>query len=192
MLERGLVTSTVGNISARGGAGMLITPTRVHPEDLTPESVVEIALDGQGGEGPSLEWRLHAAVYEVRRDVAAIVHTHSPYAVARSFDPEPLIVDTEERVYLGLDRVEVAPPGDAGTPALARAAAAALGERDAVLLARHGVVATGQTPRDALELGATIEHLAIIDHVRAAAQPTGRPPAPRLRSRPVEQLRHRG
>jgi len=161
-LARGLVTSTVGNVSARCETGMLITPTRRHPEDLAPDDIVELSLDGLGAGEPSLEWRLHAAVYRARPDVGAIVHTHSPHAVARSFDPSSLVVETEERVYLGLDRIDVAPPGGAGTPELARAAVRTLGSRPAVLLARHGVVGTGADPRSALEMCCAVEHQAQI------------------------------
>jgi len=164
MLARGLVTGTAGNVSARHSRGMLLTPTRVHADDLTPESLVELTLAGAvSGEGrPSLEWRLHAAIYERRADVSAIVHTHSPYAVARSFDTAPVVVDTQERSYLGLEQIAVAPAVPAGSAELAEVAAAALGTAPAVLLSRHGVVAVGASPRDALELASTVEQLAQI------------------------------
>jgi len=170
---RGLVTATVGNVSARCRAGMLITPSRRRYHELQPSDIVRITLDGdpleRGGE-PSLEWRLHAAVYAARFDVGAIVHTHSPYATARSFAPDPLVVQTEEREYLGLDLVEVARAAPSGTEALACAAADALGERPAVLLGRHGVVAVGETVSDAFELCWTVEHQALIEHVRSGAR----------------------
>lgn len=173
MLDRGLVTGTAGNVSARLGAGMLITPTRVHPDDLEPGDVVELGLDGAvaGPGSPSLEWRLHAAIYRARADVEAIVHTHSPHAVARSFDTNPVAVQTQERGYLGFDRIAVAAPVAAGSAELAEAAMAALAGAPAVLLSRHGVVAVGPTPRDALELASTVEHLSQIDLLVAQSAP---------------------
>jgi len=165
MRELGLVTHTVGNVSARADAGMLITPTRVHPDDLDPAQIVELTLDGHGTANPSLEWRLHAAIYQARSDVHAIVHTHSPHAVARSFDPTPLIVETEERTYLELDRVDVVPHAPAGSAELADAVAETLADRPAVLLARHGVIGTGPTPRDALEICCVVEHQAQIAYL---------------------------
>ena len=162
MRDLGLVTHTVGNVSNRLGAGMLITPTRVHPHDLDPAEIVELSLDGHGPGNPSLEWPLHAAIYRARPDVRAIVHTHSPQATARSFDPTPLIVETEERTYLDLDRIDVAPPAPAGSTELAEAVAHTLDHRPAVLLARHGVIGTGATPRDALEICCVVEHQATI------------------------------
>jgi L-fuculose-phosphate aldolase len=162
---RGLVTSTVGNLSARRGSGMLITPTRRDYADLTPRQLVALGLDGtlRGRGQPSREWRLHAAIYRARPDVRAIVHTHSPYATARSFERVPLIVHTEERDYIGLDRIEVAPWRPAGSEELARLVTRALDGRPAVLLARHGVLAVGSTPRDALEMCCAVEHQALIE-----------------------------
>lgn len=167
MLNRGLTTGTVGNVSVRDGDAMLITPTRRHPQDLCPADLVRVGLAGgevSPPEGPaSQEWLMHAAIYRARPDVGAVVHTHSPNAIARSFDPSPLVVRTEERVYLGLERIEVAPHGDAGSEELAAGAVAALGDRATAMLARHGVVGTGADPRAALELCAAVEHQAVID-----------------------------
>lgn len=164
---RGLVTATVGNISVRDGDGLLITPSRREPDLLRARDLVRLGADGRprgrARWSPSQEWRLHAAIYRARPDVLAVVHTHSPVATARSFDPAPLLVRTEERTYLGLERVEVAPWRPAGGEELAASTVAALGDRGAALLARHGVVAVGSTPREALELAATVEHQAIID-----------------------------
>lgn len=167
MRDLGLVTHTVGNVSARLGAGMLITPTRVSPYALDPFQIVELSLDGCGAGTPSLEWPLHAAIYRARPDVHAIVHTHSPYATARSFDPAPLTVDTEERVYLGIDRIEVTAPAPAGSEDLGRGAVQALGPRSAALLARHGVVGVGSDPAEALEICCMVEHQALIAEVIA-------------------------
>ena len=162
MLARGLVAGTAGNVSARFGEGLLITPTRVHPDDLRPDGLVELDLRGEGGAGASLEWPMHTAIYRARADVSAIVHTHSPHAVARSFDRRPIVIETQERTYLGLERIEVAEPTTAGTWELASGALAALADRPAALLSRHGVVAVGRTPRDALEMATAVEHQAQI------------------------------
>jgi L-fuculose-phosphate aldolase len=172
MLARGLVVSTAGNVSARSGDGLLITPTRRYPDDLVASDLVELDTCGvlRGATGqPSLEWPLHAAIYLARPDVHAIVHTHSPHATARSFDPEPLLVEREERGYFAIDRIDVAAAAEAGSPQLARAAVQALGSAPVALLARHGVIGTGATPRDALEMCCLAEHQAIIEGLRRAS-----------------------
>jgi L-fuculose-phosphate aldolase len=170
MRDLGLVVATAGNVSARCHSGMLITPTRRHPADLDPDELVELSLDGQAGDPdatPSLEWRLHAAIYRARPDVAAVVHTHSPHATVRSFDHTPLVIQTEERIYFGVDRVEVGAPAAAGSEQLALSTVHALGPRPAALLGRHGVVGVGASPRDALEICCFVEHQALIDSLLA-------------------------
>jgi L-fuculose-phosphate aldolase len=177
MLRDGLTTGTIGNVSTRiGGDRMLITPTRRYPEDLGPADLVDVHLDDdRADERASQEWRMHAAIYRSRPDVGAVVHTHSPHAVARSFDPRPLIVETEEHTYLGLRCIRVVAPAPAGTTALAASVAATLGHERAVLLAHHGVAGTGADPRDALALCAAVEHQALIDHARRVARALEQP-----------------
>jgi L-fuculose-phosphate aldolase len=175
MRQRGLVAATMGNVSARLGNTMLITPTRHDYDELHVSDVVLMRIDDRrlapARGTPSLEWRVHAAVYRARSDVGAIVHTHSPYATARSFDHSPLVVETEECDYLELDRICVVTPHAAGTAALAAAVVTVLGTRPALLLARHGVVAVGGTPREALEMSCVVEHQALIDHIRRSSTP---------------------
>jgi L-fuculose-phosphate aldolase len=181
MYRRGLVTGTVGNVSARFGDGMLITPTRREYAALRRQDIVEMELDdgtcrhGQGH--PSREWPLHAAIYRARPDIAAIVHTHSPYATARSFTHAPIVVRTEERAYLDLTEIAVADSQPAGSHELAVATVAALGRRPAVLLARHGVLAADASPRGALEIAAAVEFLAQIDWLLSSRR---RPVTPEL------------
>lgn len=189
MHRRGLVTGTVGNVSARVGDAVLITPTRREYGRLRARDIVELALDGtrcrNGSGDPSIEWPLHAAIYRARADVGAIVHTHSPYATARSFDPAPIVVQTEERTYLDLVEIPVARPQPAASEALASEVVATLGRRPAVLLARHGVVAVAATPSAALEMCATVEQQAQIEWLLRVRRQRERPllSEPRLRSR---------
>lgn len=174
-VERGLVASTVGNVSVRDGHGMLITPTRRHPKDLREDDLVAVRLTGPADAAASTEWRLHATIYRARPDIAAIVHTHSPHAVARSFNPRPLVIETEERTYLDLERIDVARPAPAGSEALAIGAVTALGTVGrAALLARHGVIGTGTEPWTALELCTVVEQQAQIAGLLAVC---GHPPA---------------
>ena len=82
----GLMPNKSGNVSVRSAGGFLITPSGVPYAGLTPAQMVELPLPAReepaSGPRASSEWRLHAAVYGARPDVAAIVHTHSPRATA--------------------------------------------------------------------------------------------------------------
>ena len=83
----GLVVWTAGNVSARvpGAELMVIKPSGVSYDDLTPENMVLCDLSGVVVEGdltPSSDTASHAYVYRHRPDVGGVVHTHSPYATA--------------------------------------------------------------------------------------------------------------
>jgi L-fuculose-phosphate aldolase len=89
--------------------------------------------------------------------------THTqPHAIARSFDPAPIVVEPEGRTCLGLARINVAEAAPAGSLELAWAAVAALGPLPATLLSRHGAVSVAGSPRDAVEVATVVEHQAQI------------------------------
>jgi L-fuculose-phosphate aldolase len=151
MLRLGLVSGTEGNLSARDGELVVITPSALPYESMTVEDLVTLSLDGAvvaGSHEPSSELRVHLAVYAARPDVRALVHTHSEHATAWSHTGEPL------------DGLLVAPFAPSGSDEIAAAAVEALGDREAVLLGRHGVLALGDSPAAALELALAVEQRA--------------------------------
>lgn len=173
-VRRGFVVARQGNISVRHGNVMHITAAGSDLGALGEPDVVTVDLGHgtcpTGTARPSVEWALHARIYEQRSDVRAILHTHSPYATAWSYFDEPLAASS------GALRPPVACPiltaaaAPAGTMALAHAAARGLENRSAVLLARHGVVGTGATLAQALDVCSLVEHHAHVAWlVRASA-----------------------
>lgn len=171
MLRRGLVTGTCGNVSARDGQAVIITPAALAYEEMTEDDLVELDPDGEPSRlpdppersrEPSSERRVHTAIYSARPDVGAIVHTHSVHATAWSFTGEPLDTGTEELEAAVGGAVLTAPFAPTGTDEIAASAVDALGDRGAVLLGRHGVVAVGQSPAAALERCAVVERQAQI------------------------------
>jgi L-fuculose-phosphate aldolase len=178
-----LVIGTVGNVSARTADGFLITPSRTHYDALAASDLPVITPDGPvpGNDTlpPSREWPLHAAIYRARPDVGAVVHTHSVHATAWSFLDEPLFPVTEEIEYYGIGAVRTAPWNPAGSGDLGDCAAEALGTSLAVLLGRHGVVAVGATPDDALTVARVVEHQAqiawLLRKPRGVMVPSARP-----------------
>ena len=162
MLRLGLVTGTSGNVSARDGDSVLITPAALAYEEMSEEDVVELSPDGDAVEeaSPSSERRVHTAIYAVRPDVRAIVHTHSVHATAWSFLDEALDTGTEELEAAAGGAVITARYAPTGTDEIAAAAAEALGERGAVLLGRHGVVAVNESPAAALSIALVVERQA--------------------------------
>jgi L-fuculose-phosphate aldolase len=151
MLRLGLVTGTAGNASARAGGLIRITPSALPYEEMTVDDLVTLGPDGAvvaGGREPSSEWRVHVAVYAARPEARALMHTHSEHATAWSEGGKPL------------GRWLTAPYFPSGSDEIADAAVAALGDRDAVLLGRHGVLAVGDTPARALEVCVAVEEAA--------------------------------
>jgi L-fuculose-phosphate aldolase len=165
MLRLGLVSGTSGNASARDGDEVLITPAGVAYEQMTEDDLVAIGMDGEAAEGqrePSSERRVHLAIYAARSDVRAVVHTHSVHATAWSFLGEPLDTGTEELEAAAGGEVLTARFAPTGTDEIAAAVVDALGDRCAVLLARHGAVAVGETPAAALDTCVALERQAQI------------------------------
>lgn len=163
MLRLGLVTGTSGNVSARDGDSVLITPAALAYAEMSEEDVVELGAGGeavQEGARPSSERRVHVAIYAARPDVEAIVHTHSVHATAWSFTGDPLDTGTEELEAAVGGAVLTAPYAPTGTGEIAAAATEALGDRGAVLLARHGVVTVGESPAAALAVAVVVERQA--------------------------------
>jgi L-fuculose-phosphate aldolase len=165
MWRAGLVVGTAGNISVRASdpSHYVITPSSVSYDALTPEQVVVVDDDEdlvEGERAPSFETPVHLAVYRARKDVGAVVHTHSRYATAMALArrPIPAVVD-EMVVYLG-GQVEVARYGTSGSEALAAQVVEALGDRSAVLLASHGALTTGKDLTKAYKNAELVEHVA--------------------------------
>ena len=165
MLRLGLVSGSSGNASARDGDQVLITPAGLPYEEMTADDLVAIGMDGEVAEGqrePSSERRVHLAIYAARPHVGALVHTHSVHATAWSFTGEPLNTTTEELEAAAGGEVLTARFAPTGSEEIATAVVEALRDRRAVLLARHGVVAVGETPAAALDTCVAVERQAQI------------------------------
>lgn len=125
---------------------MVITPTSIPYETITPEDMVVLRLDGEILEGihrPSSEWRMHAAVYEAKPEAGAIIHTHSPYATAFAVNNKGIPTILIEMVpFLGGD-VPLAKFAIPGTRGVGDEAVKVLANRTGCLLANHGVLTIG-------------------------------------------------
>jgi L-fuculose-phosphate aldolase len=156
---------STGNLSLRctrqGRDGMLITPTGMSAQELRPPDLVWVGSDGdvQGPWQPSSEWHLHHAVYARRPDLRAVVHAHSVHATALACLERPLPAFHYMVAVAGGDSVPCAPYHTFGSVDLSEAVAAAMADRDACLLAHHGLVAAGATLGDAMRVALEVEAL---------------------------------
>jgi L-fuculose-phosphate aldolase len=170
----GLVIGNAGNVSARDGDLVAVTPSGLDYGSLTAELVGVHRLDGSPVEAPlqpSSELPLHLSVYAAT-GTAAIVHTHSPAATAAS-----TLVDEIPAVhyYVALfgGPVAVAPYATYGTEELAAHVAGALNGRTGCLMANHGAVTTGPGLATAYSRAVCLEWLCDV-YLRAAAAGTPR------------------
>jgi L-fuculose-phosphate aldolase len=153
-----LVIGTAGNVSARDGEQVAITPSGTPLRDLAADEIVIVDLDGRqiGGElEPSSELALHLGVYR-RYDAGAIAHTHSPMATALACAIDELPVVHYQMLLLG-GAIRVAPYATFGTPELAEATLDALRDRTAALMANHGAITYGA------DLDAAVEHALLLE-----------------------------
>jgi len=154
LLAKGLVSGTWGNVSARieGSDDVAITPSGRDYRRLTADDVVVVDALGQvvAGGLPSSEMLLHLAIYAKRRDILAVVHTHSVFASAFAVARRSIPPISEDQVQLIGGAVDVAEYALCGTAELAENAVQALADKQAVLLANHGMVGCGQTLAEAM------------------------------------------
>jgi len=146
--EEKLVPLTMGNFSARDRrTGLIcITPSGMNYESLKAEDIAVLDSEGnvaEGGRKPSIEFPLHCAVYRRRKDVFGVSHTHSVFATAWAACNESIPVVVAELAALIGGSVECALYKPMGSLELAETAAMRLMDRNAILLANHGVLAVG-------------------------------------------------
>lgn len=162
MNRLGINQGKSGNVGVRVPGGILVTPTGIAYERLTPDDLVLIDSDGvaHGDRLPTSEWRFHYDILRTRLEAGAIVHAHSPFSTVlaclrRGIPPFHYMV----AMAGGID-IRCAPYATFGTQALSDHAVAALRDRKACLLANHGLIALGSDLDKALALAVEVETLA--------------------------------
>jgi L-ribulose-5-phosphate 4-epimerase len=167
LVENGLVAWTSGNVSARvpGRDLLVIKPSGVGYDDLTPESMVVCDLDSTRVDGdlsPSSDTASHAYIYRHMPEVGGVVHTHSRYATAWAArgEPIPCVLTAMADEFGG--EIPVGPFAPIGGDEIGRAVVGTLtGHRSpAVLLRSHGVFTVGTTARDAVKAAVMCEDVA--------------------------------
>ncbi|PNG17123.1 class II aldolase/adducin family protein [Streptomyces cahuitamycinicus] len=154
----GLVVGTSGNVSVRVGDTVLVTPSGVPYDRLTPDDVTGVGLDGRQVLGtlvPTSELPMHLAVYRTT-GARAVVHTHAVHATAVSTLVSELPLIHYMAAALG-GPVRVAPYATYGTDELAENMLRALAGRSGCLLQNHGTVTHGTTLAQAYDRTAQLE-----------------------------------
>ncbi|HVR78407.1 MAG TPA: class II aldolase/adducin family protein [Acidimicrobiia bacterium] len=141
-----------GHLSLRDpeGRGVWIKGATLGFEEVGPDDVLLLSWDGEvlrGSGRRHAEYSIHTEVMRARPDVSAVVHAHAPHAVALASTGLPLRpISHEATLFVPPDMARFTKTGDLIlTPELGAEVAAALGDRNALLLRHHGVVVAGAT-----------------------------------------------
>ncbi len=160
----GLNQGTSGNLSVRIPGGMLVTPSSLPYEQMEPGDLVALDLEGHplgsAQRRPSSEWRLHADVLAGRPEAQAVLHCHPVHATALACHDRSIPAFHYMVAVAGGDDVRCAPYATFGTAELSAYAVEALRDRQACLLARHGLVSLGSDLDQALRIAVEVETLA--------------------------------
>jgi L-fuculose-phosphate aldolase len=161
LVSAGLNKGTSGNVSVRCQEGFLITPSGVAPDEMTAETMVKMQYDGcfDQSKKPSSEWRFHRDILQNKPEVNAVIHTHSMFATSMACLHQDIPAFHYMIAVAGGDSIRCAPYALFGSQLLSDHALNALIERNACLLANHGMIATGVDLDEALTITIEVENL---------------------------------
>lgn len=164
-----LVRGTSGNVSGRDPETglVVIKPSGVNFEELTPENQVVVDLDGNVVEGvltPSTDTDTHLYVYARRPDVFGICHTHSPYASSFAALGEPIPACLTTCGFLG-GEVPIGGYAPIGGEDIGQEIIDKIGRSLAIVMQNHGVFTIGNSAQQATKMAVEVEEIAKITHL---------------------------
>lgn len=174
----GLIALSGGNVSWRMPTGeVLVTPSGMIYDDMVADDVLVVDIDGnilEGTRKASVDTEALLYIFKEKPEVNAVIHTHQPYATGLGLvmDEIPCNLSTMANATEG--PVTVAAYGDPGSLSMGVEAVRAIGDRLAVVLKHHGVIAVGRDLRQALFSCVYLEEAA---KTVAVALATGKPMA---------------
>ncbi|MBE9554883.1 MAG: L-fuculose-phosphate aldolase [Proteobacteria bacterium] len=162
MNRLGINQGMAGNVSARLGSGLLITPSGLAYDGMKPSDIVFIDKNGRpkGERSPSSEWRFHYDILHGRKDAGAVLHAHAPYCTALACLGREIPAFHYMVAVAGGDSIRCAPYATFGSQELSDNALAALEGRKACLLANHGMICIDRDLDAVLALAVEVETLA--------------------------------
>ena len=163
--KHSLVTMTSGNVSGRDGDSglVIIKPSGVDFEDLTPEDMSVVDLDGNVVEGrfkPSVDTVTHLYVYRHMPNVGSVIHTHSNFATAfaAAGKPIPCYLTAIADEFGG--PIPISAYAKIGGEEIGQEIVAKIGSCPAILMKNHGVFTVGRKVSDAFKAAVMVEDVA--------------------------------
>ncbi|UCH32990.1 MAG: aldolase [Armatimonadota bacterium] len=174
IIEAGLTGSHFGNISMRAGDRILITRSGSMLDELDENAIVTVELERPTSFDiiASTETNVHRAIYQ-STSALAIIHCHSPFAVAMSMIAEEDVITPadSESVYI-LHEIPLI-TGGAGSKQLAQAASKALADHRGTIIRGHGSITAGKLMEEAYVYTCSIEHACKIKYFTDLARRGG-------------------
>jgi L-fuculose-phosphate aldolase len=158
--QKGLSPGTAGNISAKFGDKIYITPSGKCLGEVTFHDIVVIDIGGNvisGALKPSSEKLMHLEIYKSRPEITAIIHAHPPKSSVLAVTKTPLNKPFLAETLIVLGEVPVCAFALPGSQELAQAAKNHMLKNDALILANHGVLTIGKTLIEAFYKLETLE-----------------------------------
>jgi L-ribulose-5-phosphate 4-epimerase len=153
-----------GHVTARlpdDPGRFLMKPATIGLDEMTPDNIITVDLDGRkvGGTMPRHnEVFIHSEVMRARADIAAVVHTHAPHAVAFSSLGRELVPVSNEAGYFSKRLPVFSETTDLiVTPERGAAVARCLGDNGALILRNHGIVTAGRSVEEAVWIALKLE-----------------------------------
>lgn len=168
LIEKGLVSGTGGNISARAGNFIYLSPSGFSLDEIKPHQYVKIDLNVSGKKieaspfSPSCEMPMHLACYRARSDIKAVMHVHPPFAIGLGCAGVKLKALFPDFVVLIGEELPLLPYLLPGSEILGKKVREVLKNNSAVLLQNHGLVTVGKNLREAFLRAEIIEEAAKI------------------------------
>jgi L-ribulose-5-phosphate 4-epimerase len=167
--KNGLVKMTSGNVSGRDPETglVVIKPSGVSFEELTPAHMVVVDLDGKVVEGdlkPSTDTDTHLYVYCHRPDVLGLVHTHSPYASSFAVLGQSIPACLTTSAMLG-GEIPLGGYAPIGGADIGQEIIDKIGGARAIIMQNHGVFTIGSSAKQATKMAVEVEEIAKITHL---------------------------
>ncbi|MBR0452265.1 MAG: class II aldolase/adducin family protein [Oscillospiraceae bacterium] len=159
----GLVDAFSGNLSVLDNDLLYVSPTGKSKATYTCDSVAVMDPHGNQVHGifaPTTEYKMHKAVYSMRDDIGAVVHTHSPYLTSYAIQGKPVFSKSYTGLMMIFGEIPVLPYGQPGTEKIYAGLQDLLKEHHAVLLKNHGALIVGHDLEQAVNRAEAAESIA--------------------------------
>ncbi len=147
LYKKGLTTTLGGNISAKCGETVLMTPSGMDKALVRRKHIAVFSLNGINRTPeirPTIESALHFSIYRHRKDVGAIVHAHPPLSSVFTAMHKKIDCKLIAESWAVLGEPAVATYALMGSASLAEAVSHAAISSNVILMKNHGIVCLGE------------------------------------------------